>query len=246
MSSTLKKKLDKIQRVGKRSQLSTAQGFKKAVQDAVAATSSPAKSSVSVSEQGAVPEDVQRSIIVDGFFQDFPWREVGYLQNEFYFAWPGAAGLSGLLDYPNIPGIVIDFTSIVFRAMIEVEPLVPGPPVIPAGYAFLRDSYLWGRAGQQIRVGSSDKMSVVGSWGGAPVDPGDNTVFTILNQDIAVPQVPFHLFLGETQHLWWNILLAANAQNLPVDYVGIELRGIYMAKAVYDDFRSRFVLERNA
>lgn len=169
-----------------------------------------------------------------GFYDNIPWDKVEYWVDEGFFPLPVAnVGPHTLYDFAVPQGLVLDVTSVVFRIMHRVA---VGPPVQSA---FLHDAALRHIGWFTLKVGGTSfyRNNEIRPWLNTQGD-----TFSKLNQDIMVPQLPFHTVVRPGQH----IVVQLQFEGAPVEigfytgYAFVELRGLFMAKGLFDKLAKEF------
>lgn len=191
----------------------------------------PAKQSGAVAPSATATKEADPVYLTEGFWKDLPYRQRIYFVRDHYIAFPAATTRANIVTV-NVPnGAVLMVTSIVYRAT-----LLTG--VHATDYTFARDTYL-GFIGRYFALVN----------GQTPYDrlfafPVLNVAFagtTILNQEQAVPGLPYVLVADSGQQLTIDIqTIAFPAGFVPPDRAGVELRGLWVSKATYDRNRARF------
>lgn len=172
-----------------------------------------------------------------GFYDNLPWDHVEYWSDEGTFPLPTVGQGPHLLYNFQIPaGTILDLTSAVFRLLHRV-----GPPAAPLVHAFMHDGACAGVNTFTLKIGGTSLTHHAAFIPAVPnVPPQD--IYWKLNQDIMVPQLPFHVILRPGQNLVSEILFADPVITPPF-YTGefqVEFRGLMMAKGLFDKLAKEF------
>jgi len=167
-----------------------------------------------------------------GFYDAIPWDKVDYWKQEGYFQVPAAnVGPHNVYLYVVRPTEVILLTSVVFR--IE-QRLVAGPT---PQYAFMHDDALRTIGFFEVKVGG---QSVQLNGEGNTIINRYQDIYQYLNQDIMVPQLPFIIAILPSELRVDITFTSVAAAGFFTGFAKVELRGVRMAKGLYDKLSKEF------
>jgi len=191
-------------------------------------------------QPGSIGNENKKSWNIRAFWENLPWEEVNYFHREIWTVWPAALGRAVIDNFVIPNGQVLALTSVVFRASVIVE----NNPVLGGDrYGFLADDY-WGAGDDMVEWYVTTSAGLIMDRYGTGLTAAalvyQISGWTLLNTDIATPQVPFAVFVKERQNLQTYVQLVGDALSFPSDYLGVEYKGVWIPISTYNKLIREF------
>lgn len=173
---------------------------------------------------------VRRSL---GFYDNLPWDDVQYFSMDDSDV---VAAAEQVVWQYNVPaGQVLNITSVVFRMMLTIDVMNGW-----TRYAYAHDGYIRRQDYFSFTIaGTGALQRNLGDFFVPPAGGLRGDVYDVLNQDIMVPQLPFHLFANQGVDVVVTYdPRSGNYSNQAL--VGAEVRGLLISKVLFDKLRKEF------
>jgi hypothetical protein len=169
-----------------------------------------------------------------GFYDAIPWDKIDYWKQDGYYASPAPnVGPYNIFNFIVPNNEVLLLTSVVFRLAVR---LAAGPP---PQYAYMHDGAALGVCVFEVKVGgTSIQLNSEGLW----AINRFQDIYQQLNQDTMIPQLPYIIAILPNQNLRADMTFssAPAAASFYTGFFTVEMRGIRMAKGLFDKLAKEF------
>jgi len=179
---------------------------------------------------------------IDVFWEHLPWGDAQvFFSRTATNTNPVAVGIMHIDDFTVPTGMVLGITSVVFRAIIAVNPLDTA-----GGFVFARDDYFISGSTALNNLPSAIFRPKISN--AMIVDKGriENATgalhsgFELLNTNIATEEVPFMVFAKQNQTFSVEIDFLQVVPLALCVTVGVQYQGVWIPVALYDKLKRQF------